>query len=84
MAGTLLLKWGTVKGWNGLDDEAIDALQKFADLGMSVSAMMQEMTPEHKAALCGVIDCVDVIENDWTGEKMSRDEAKKYVMEYRS
>lgn len=84
MAGTLLLKWGTIKGWDGLDEKAIAAVQKFAGLGMSMSAMQQEMTPAHIDALCEVIDAVDEpIQNDWSGEEMTRDEAKKYVREYR-
>jgi len=33
--------------------------------------------------LCEVIDLIDgEIQNDWTGEKMTKDEAKKYVLEY--
>ncbi len=84
MAGNLTLKWGTVKGWSDLDDTAIAAMQKFADLGMSMSAMAQVMTQEHKEALCGVIDAVDEpIFNDWSGEEMTKEAAKKYVMEYR-
>ena len=44
------------------------------------------MTPAHKQAVCDLIDAVNCEEiwNDWTGEKMSKDEAKKYVMESQS
>ena len=83
MSGSLTLKWGTVKGWSNLDDTAVAALQRFADLGMSMSAMAQEMTPAHVEALCAVIDAVDEpIQNDWTGEEMTRAEAKEYVRAY--
>lgn len=83
MAGSLTLKWGTLEGWDGFDDTSLAALQKYADLGMSMGAMQQEMTPDHIEALCEVIDTVDEpINNDWSGEKMTRDEAKQYVREY--
>lgn len=83
MSGTIWLKWGTVKGWENLDAVAIAAMERFAELGMSVGAMQQEMTPAHVDALCNVIDAVDEpIHNDWSGEEMSRDEAKRYVREY--
>jgi len=83
MAGSLTLKWGTVKGWDGLDAEAQTAMQTFADLGMSASAVRQQMTPAHVDALCALIDAVDEpIINDWSGGDMTRDEAKAYVREY--
>lgn len=84
MAGSLTLKWGTAKAWHGLEGDAADAMEEFIGLGRSPSAMAQEMTPAHKDALCKVIDAVDEpIFHDWSGEEMTRDEAKKYVREYR-
>ena len=83
MAGSLTLKWGTVKGWSDLDANAVIAMQKYADLGMSMGAMQQQMTPAHVEALCAVIDVVDEpIFNDWSGEEMTRDQAKAYVRDY--
>lgn len=83
MSGSLTLKWGTVKGWSGLDATALSAMQKYADLGMAMGAMQQEMTPAHVDALCAVIDAVDEpIFNDWSGEEMTRDQAKEYVRDY--
>lgn len=83
MKESLLLKWGTLKGWDLRKPESQAALRKYAALGMSMGAMSQEDTPQHKLALCELIDVVDgTIENDWTGEIMSKDEAKEYVMEY--
>lgn len=85
MTEYLLLKWGTLKGWNLETDKSLAAAQKYADMGMSMSAAMQQDTPEQKQALCELIDAVDgEITNDWSGEVMSKDEAKKYVMEYSS
>ena len=83
MGGSITLKWGTLKGWSGVGGDAIAACQKFLDLGSSHSAMHQVMTDAHKEALCDFIDAVDEpILNDWSGEKMTKAEAKKYVMEY--
>ena len=83
---TLTLKWGTVKGWAGLSDVSCDALQKWADLGTTMSAMAQPKTDAHTDALCNAIDviCQDggMIWNDWDGEEMTAEAAKKYVREY--
>ena len=80
----ILLKWGGLKGWGNLTDEQVAALQKYADLGMSMSAMTQENTQAHKDALCNALDLFEdgQITNDWTGKDMTIQEAKKYVTEY--
>lgn len=81
----LLLKWGTLKGWNLTSEASRAAAQKYADFGMSMGAMQQHDGPEQKEALCELIDAIDgEITNDWSGERMSKDEAKKYVREYRT
>ncbi len=83
MAEYLSLKWGTLKGWRLESEQSRAAAQRYADLGMSMGAMQQDDTPEHKQALCDLIDAIDgEITNDWTGEKMSKDAAKRYVLEY--
>ena len=80
----ILLKWGGLKGWGNLTKEQTDALQKYADLGMSASAIMQENTDAHKQALCDALDLFKdgQISNDWSGEEYTVEQAKKYVMEY--
>lgn len=84
----LYLKWGSVKGWRKLSESSRAALQKWADLGSSMSAMTQPRTDAHKKALCEAIDVIagngGVIWNDWDGEEMTADAAKRYVMEYRA
>lgn len=85
MSEYLLLKWGTLKGWRLETDTSREAAQKYADMGMSMSAMAQHDSPEQKQALCDLIDAIDgEVTNDWSGEVMTKDEAKKYVMGYRS
>ena len=86
MAESITLKWGTLKGWNGLDEngETLRAVQKYHDLGpVSMSVMTQRDTPDQKAALCEAIDaCSGDIWDDWQGAVLGKEAAKKYVMEY--
>ena len=82
----LTLKWGTLKAWRFESEAAISAAQKYNDAGpQSMSAMMQKDNLEQVKALCGIIDAVNCehIYNDWSGEKMTKEQAKKYVREYR-
>ncbi len=81
----LILKWGTLKSWNFRNEATIEAAKKYAALGWSASAMAQRNTEAHKISLCELIDVIDAdtIGNDWEGTEMTKDEAKKYVMEYR-
>lgn len=82
----LLLKWGTLKGWNFENSpEAFEAFKEYVELGASMSAMMQNDSPKQKELICKIIDTVNgPIQNDWTGETYTdKEEAKKYVLEYR-
>ncbi len=60
------------------------ALEEYFAAGpQSASAMAQHDTPDQKAALCKVIDATDgEIYNDWSGETMTKEQAKAYVMDY--
>ena len=83
MAESLLLKWGTLKGWNLESDKSLDILRRYGELGASLSAMAQRDTQEQKQLICDLIDAVDgEITSDWTGEVMTKEEAKEYVMTY--
>lgn len=46
--------------------------------------MTQRDNEEQKQALYDIIDCIipNEIWNDWTGEKMTPDEAKEYIKNY--
>ena len=84
MTDTLLLKWGTLKGWNLQKKENQAIMERYLSLGATASAMAQRDTPEQKQLICDLIDAVDgEIMNDWSGKAMSKDEAKNYVQEYR-
>jgi hypothetical protein len=80
---SLLLKWGTLKGWDLRTDASRAAAQRYADFGMSMGAMQQRDTDEQKRALCDLIDAIDgEIVNDWSGETLTKEEAKRYVLGY--
>lgn len=81
---SLLLKWGTLKGWDLKTETSKAAAQKYFDAGdVSMSCMAQRDNDAQKQALCDLIDAIDgEIQNDWSGEIMTKDEAKRYVMEY--
>lgn len=81
---TLTLKWGTLKGWHVHSEEALNILSKYHALGASMSAMMQQDTPEQKDLICQLIDVVntDTIYLDWDGKDVSKEEAKEYVRNY--
>lgn len=82
----LLLKWGTVKGWNFHDteSEAWKLLEQYLE-NSPASCMVDHPNEARKKLLCAVIDKMDgKIQNDWTGEMMTKDTAKEYVMTYDS
>ena len=84
---SLLLKWGTLKGWNIQSDAAKAAAKKYGESGpQSPSGVMtQHDTAAQKQALCELIDAIDSddIRNDWSGEAMTKEEAKEYVLGYK-
>jgi hypothetical protein len=84
MSEHLLLKWGTLKGWDlGENEAALAAARRYDEQPVSAGCMSQHDTPAQKRALCDMIDAINgPIHNDWTGEEMTKDEAKKYVLEY--
>lgn len=84
MTESLLLKWGTVKGWEDLSDKSQAIMERFFADGVCMSAAMDRPDEDRRAILCELIDQFEgPIQNDWSGEMMSKDEAKKYVLEYR-
>ena len=77
------LKWGTLKGWHLETDASKEAVRRYLAGPTSLSAMAQHDTQAQKQALCDLIDILDgTIVNNWTGEEMTKEEAKKYVLEY--
>lgn len=83
MAESLLLKWGTVKGWGNLSEKSQEIMKRFFADGVSMPTMADRPGEDRKAVLCELIDQLDgEIQNDWSGEQFSKDQAKDYVMNY--
>jgi hypothetical protein len=75
------LKWGTLKGWDLYREKTLDIVSRYCEIGVSYSVMQQRDTPEQKQLICDLIDALDGdIINDWSGDAMTKSEAKKYVM----
>ena len=81
---SLTLKWGTLKAWDFSDSEkGKKILEEYREIGSSLSAMAQKDTPRQKEIICELIDeCTGEIWLDWDGKKVSKEEAKEYVMTY--
>jgi hypothetical protein len=83
-SGYITLKWGTIKAWNFFDNpKAQGFLEEYFKIGSSASAMLQHDTPRQKELICKMIDAVPgKILLDWDRKRVTKKEAKKYVMEY--
>lgn len=84
MSDYLLLKWGSIKGYKmGNNPESFELLKQYYADGVPLSAMADRPTVDRKAILCDLIDKFDgEISNDWDNEIYTKEQAKKYVMEY--
>ena len=81
----LSLKWGTLKSWNFTSKNGKHLLEEYFKIGSCASAMLQEDTEKQKNIICELIDeCNGAIQNDWTGEYLTKQEAKAYVLNYRN
>jgi hypothetical protein len=83
MSESLLLKWGTIKGFGGLSNRSIEIVERFFADGVPASAMTDRPDDTRRAILCELIDQFEgSIQNDWSGEMMSKEAAKEYIMNY--
>lgn len=83
MSESLELKWGTLKAWDLNEDGlAFKALKKLNNL--SLSAMMNHHDDSQREIICEIIDNLDAedVYLNWEGKYVSKEEAKKYIMEY--
>ena len=80
----IALKWGTLKAWHFATDACAELFRRYCEVGKSVSTMTQHDTPEQKELICQMIDeCnAETIHLSWDGLDVSKDEAKRYVMDY--
>lgn len=79
---SLLLKWGTVKGWNNIRPENQPLLEEYmSDAPLSCAA--DHPDEARKALLCKLIDKINgEIWNDWDGVILTKDAAKNYILNY--
>lgn len=81
MKETLLLKFGTLKAWHLEKERTIALIKKYGALGYSLSCMLQKDTHEQKQILCELIEALEgTIQSDWSGEFLTKEQAKKYIM----
>ena len=84
-ADYLLLKWGGWKSWNSENEEIQKLMKQHDDLGQSLSAMLQHDTSEQTELLCQIVDLIDgIIQNDWSGEYYTKEQAKEYLRGYKA
>ena len=80
---SLLLKWGTLKGYNLNSKKAITLSEEYNKLGSSMSVIAQNDKPRQKEIILQIIDEIDgVIQNDWDGNYYTKQQAKDYILEY--
>lgn len=77
------LKWGTLKAWRINSERGLELLRQYMD-DAPLSAMCHRDTPEKKATLCQLIDesQASTIHLDWDGRDVTKEEAKRYVLNY--
>lgn len=80
----IVLKWGTLKAWKLSSDRVLELLREYSEIGSCVSAIAQRDTPRQKELICQMIDeCrADTIHLSWDNIDVSKEDAKRYVMEY--
>lgn len=78
------LKRGTLKSWNLSSERGRELLERYFEIGASMSAMLQKDSDEQKELICQMIDECNAatIYLDWCGIEVSKEEAKQYVREY--
>lgn len=85
MTESLLLKWGTIKSWHDLTERSIEIMTRYFENGVPMSCIADQPDSNRKHILCELIDQLNgEIHNDWSGEMMSKEEAKKYIMDYQA
>jgi len=77
------LKWGTLKSWNIQNPETWAIMEKYFELGTSMSAMAQRDSDEQQELLCQVIESIgETVYLEWDGEYVSVEKAKEYIRNY--
>jgi hypothetical protein len=86
VAEGITLKWGTLKGWNVSEENeaAIRLLERYHEIGASMSVALQKDTDEQKQILIDLVSLPDMrIYLDWDGKYITKDEAIEYLTNYK-
>jgi len=79
---SITLRFGTVKTWLLDGKEARDALQKWADHGINIGIVSHKDTPEQQQDLLNALEFMDKIWLDWHEVEVTKEEARKYILDY--
>lgn len=79
----IMLKWGSLKGWENLSDEDMKFIERYYAEGVPMSAMTDKPDQHRKNVLCEFIDQFDgKIYLDWDGKYINKEQAKSYIIGY--
>lgn len=80
----LTLKFGNIKYADLNSKEGKRLFKEYCKTLKGGGLIMQDNNPKRKEIVCKIIDeaNVEFVYNDWTGKKMSKERAKRYIMKY--
>ena len=80
----ILLKWGTLKGWDLHSKKGKKLSDEYISLGRSMGAMSQKDTERQRDIILEMVDeCDGSIQSDWSGEYFTKKAAKSYILDYK-
>lgn len=80
----LTLKFGNIKYAELNSKEGKRLFKEYCKTLKGGGLIMQDNNPKRKEIVCKIIDeaNIEFVMNDWTGRKMSKERAKRYIMKY--
>ena len=79
----ILLKWGSLKGWDLHSAKGKNLSDDYINNGRSMSAMLQKDNPRQKEIILEMIEeCNGTIQNDWDGNFYTKEQARDYITSY--
>ena len=79
----ILLKWGSLKGWELHSAKGKNLSDDYINNGRSMSAMLQKDNAHQKELILEMIEeCNGTIQNDWDGSYYTKQQARDYITSY--
>ena len=79
----ILLKWGSLKGWELHSAKGKNLSDDYINNGRSMSAMLQKDNARQKEIILEMIEeCNGTIQNDWDGDYYTKEQARDYITTY--